>query len=533
MSIPHSTIYLLSDIPLNSTYEHTFYFDNVWDQRDYFLGKTVKRLNNYSYLRKERVIKIAGDIVNARSWSYLIYENADGKWFYNFINKVEYLNDNTVELHIELDVIQTYMFDWELHQCFIERTHTRTDKIGEHTVPEGLETGPLVELLYGGNYYNFSNLCIMVLTAVDKDGFNSRGTSYNGIYSGLTIYAVDRDKETSFNTWLREMETAGKIDGIVSIWMYPKELVRLKGSWTDGDILHEVTGWTDLVDFDVGDVDSVDGYTPLNNKLFTYPYSFLYASNNMGGSAVYRRELFEKTSDGKFRFTLMGAYSPDSGVSLVPRQYAENVGLSVEHALTMPPFPTCAWTGDAYKIWLAQNQSSRELSLQQAKINGAVGIVTAGAGVAGALMGAGGIGLGTAAGGLATTYNAYKQIQGIMAQQEDMDVQPPQARGNHSANINLANRFHGFYVYHKSVSGRYALMIDEYFTRYGYKVNTIERPSLKNRKKYTYIKTVGCTVSGPFCGEDQVRIQNIFDKGITFWADHQNFCSYTLNELID
>ena len=37
---------------------------------------------------------------------------------------------------------------------------------------------------------------------------------------------------------------------------------------------------------------TLDGYAPRNNKLLSYPYNFLYVTNNQGNSAIYRWEFF-------------------------------------------------------------------------------------------------------------------------------------------------------------------------------------------------------------------------------------------------
>ena len=41
---------------------------------------------------------------------------------------------------------------------------------------------------------------------------------------------------------------------------------------------------------------TIDGYVPKNNKLFTYPYCFLYVTNLMGNSATYKYEYFNSAN---------------------------------------------------------------------------------------------------------------------------------------------------------------------------------------------------------------------------------------------
>lgn len=521
MSVPGTLIQIIGGVSLSNNYEHSLYFPSSTEQNNYFAGKVVKTFNQFTYLKPGNVIKVAGDVANARRWTYLRVLNGDGLWWYHFITKVVYLNDSAVELHVELDVLQTYLHQWTMKQCFIERTHTATDNIGEHTLDEGLETGPLV--VHEKKDHMFDDMCVLILTAMDGDGNSAWSRVYDGVFSGLGVYAVELSDYAQLGTWLDTQSRAGKIDAIVSMWMYPKELVRVEGNWGNAT-LHRVLGGTtiDLVDVQDSLAGKIDGYTVKNNKMFTYPYTMLYVSNNMGGSAVYRRELF--ATPGDYSFKVMGALSPDAGVQLTPLSYGGTYA-NYDESLTVGAFPSCAWDSDTYKVWLAQNQNSQALTMTQAKIQAGVGALATVASIpTGNLTGA--------LGGLAGAYNALTNVQGLMAQKADMEIQPPQARGAHSGNINVANDLCGFSFYTKTIRAEYARAIDRYFSRYGYKVNQVGTPSLKNRSRYTYIKTQGCHIGGDVGTEDRLKIQAIFDKGVTFWADHDTIGNYSADNNV-
>ena len=514
MSVPASVIHIISVPAMDNRYEHTLWFESEEKQREYFISHTLRTYDQHTYLRRNNSIKVEARAEETNGWHYLaLYNGVGGKYYYYFINHVNYINDSTVELVIEMDVIQTYMFNWSLGQCFVERTHVTSDKLGEHTIEEGLETGPLVDCKV--TKYSFNDLCILVLTAVDSDVNSAYSNVYDGVFSGLRIYAVDLADYKDFGTYLDHLSTTGKIDAIVNMWMYPKSLVRIQGEWSSDSLLKTVIGRAVTVETEIDNSFAVpgkfQGYDPDNRKLYAYPYSMIYVTNNMGGSAVIRNERFNDPEEAGHTFKMFGALSADSGVKCVPKKYNGNIE-AYDNGLTLGSFPTCGWDSDTYKVWLAQNQNSQDLAIQQAKI-------TAGAG---ALMAVGSVATGNvmgAMGGLGTAYHALTQVQNIMAQRADMEVQPPQARGNQSSNINLANGIHGFTFYHKTITAEYARAIDDYFNRYGYKVNRVMVPSLKNREKFTYVKTVGCTVAGNVPAEDRVKIGNIFDNGITFWAD--------------
>lgn len=518
MSVPSSGIMVFSNVPLNNTYEHTIYFENAGDQMNYFYTKQVKSFSSFTYLEPGKVIKIAGDVANARQWNYLFIRNDSGKRYFHFINRVEYINDSAVKLYIELDVIQTYMFDWKLHQCFIERMHTTSDNFGEHTIPEGLETGPLIQ--HSSFEINLDENVILLLSTENPFGGATTGGVMNGVFSGLGVYAVLPESAETFADKL--ISDAVFSESIVSMWMYPKKLVRVDDSWTDTRWIHKVIGVDSNIDYIVADKISVGGdsidYFPIKNrKTMCYPYTMMYVSNNMGGCAVYHRERFNDNDTHHFR--LIGALSPDSGLQLVPANYKNKSGLYFEEALAHPPFPTCAWVSDTYKLWLAQNQNQLEFANNQAVISAGVGIATAaGSLLTGNVMGAGA--------GLLSAYHGVSTVLSQMAQKADVAIQPDQSRGNHSGNINLTHDRMGYTVYFMTITNEYAEQIDKYFSRYGYKVNIIDTPKIYTREVFTYVKTVGALVTGKFSAEDQLKIQAIFDKGVTFWAQPDKFGSF-------
>lgn len=542
MSAPQSSITICSGVRLDNRYAHTIYFDSASAQREYFAGKAVRYFPAYSHHRKNWELKVEATVSEAQTWNYLIVENPGVKPHYYFINKVEYVSDSTVKLWLELDVIQTHLLYMTRLPCFVERQHTSGDTIGEHTVPEGLELGQYC------NYHQYDmesikDMGIFVLSALDltKD-FESTGettpaygSKINGVYSGLGVYAFDGF--TYLENKLKKLDELGKADAVVAIWMYPKSLVlvsNLGGILAGGETTWSGFDWSGkkcayvrrvievadgLAPYSNYDEHLFEGYVPRNNKLYTYPYNMLYATNNQGEKAEYRFEWFRP---GNYSFWVYGAVSPDAGVRLVPTGYnsVNNASPVYEEGLTLGNYPPCAWDSDAYKVWLAQNYNQLAHSTDQAIITGlsglgamAVGAVTGnvtavGAGALGALGG-------------------YSQIQGIMAQKEDAKAQPPQAKGTFSSTVNVASGKQTFTFYYKSIRREFARQIDDYFTMFGYRVNRVTTPNICARRAYTFVKTVGCKVSGPANNDDIVAIEAIFDNGITFWRDGDRVGDYS------
>lgn len=521
MSAPSSIINICSGVRLNSDYNHTIWFDSASAQQSYFAGKVVKTFSAYSYLRKNWNIKVESNMETARTWSYLYFRNGSGKYYYYFITNIQYINDSTVELSLELDVMQTYLFDYTLLRSFVEREHTSSDVIGANIVEEGLEIGDL--RVIDETEFPMEIFCILVLATFDPLGTTAEhtetvlGMKYNDVFSGLGVYAVALQDWIAWSTKLAQLDEWGKSDGIISMWMYPADLVTLADGlkWTDGKVCKDVKAVGSLY-HDISRNDKTSGaYTPRNRKLLTYPYNFLYATNNSGTAAVYRYERFGDPTACNFR--LIGSLSPDASARLYPLNY-NGVQHNYEEGLELNGFPTCAWNQDVYKLWLAQNQNQQNLGYAMAGLKIAGGVATA-------ILG-GGL---TAGAGLGTALSGASDIANMLAQKSDKEIQPPQAKGNTSTSVAYANDFQTFVLKRKSIGIEYARILDDYFDMYGYKTLQVKVPNRHVRENWTYTKTVGCSISGNFCNEDKVKIESIFDKGVTFWVNGDSIGNYALS----
>lgn len=529
MSAPQSLIYICSGVRINSRYEHTIYFSSGSAQQDYFAGKVVKTYSAYTFLRKSWPLKVEATMEQAKTWNYLYFRNsASGKIYYYFINNVEYVNDSTVELTLELDVMQTYLFDYELLTSYVERQHAERDTTVS-TIDEGLELGDYVN----NDVYNFnlSDLCIMVMCTINPNSTTQAAAEvhalpyrYNGVFSGIKFWAIDGSDWVRWGQQIDVLDSLGVSDAIVSMWMYPKSLVILGGGddWDNGQIAHVVERAYGLDDggyyTPIKRPTTLNFYEPKNKKLLGYPYNFIYATNNQGNSAVYKYEYFMLQNTPGFRLT--GSLGPEGGVRLVPEDYKIMGEYNYDEGLTLNNFPMCAWDSDTYKIWLAQNQNTHAFNNATGGLKVAAGIGTA---IASAFTG----NIAGALGGATAAVSGGLQIGQQLAQKADMDIAPPQSKGSFSSGVNITNNKHTFSLYLRSIDYEHAKIIDDYFTMYGYKVNSVQVPNTHARKAFTYVKTVGCHIKGNLCNEDTIKIESIFDRGVTFWVDGDKICDYS------
>ena len=119
---PQSDLFLVK-CPLQLSNKHQLTFSSKESQFNYFNSLPKIEVDNISYIRKDNVIKYPEHIDSLLEFNYCFYqnENYSNKWFYAFIVDMKYINDNMTEIYIKQDVFQTWQFDIQYLQSFVER----------------------------------------------------------------------------------------------------------------------------------------------------------------------------------------------------------------------------------------------------------------------------------------------------------------------------------------------------------------------------------------------------------------------------
>lgn len=522
----------LCNVPLEDDYKHTFYFESKSQQIEYFKSKKKYHFPDLSYQRKDSFIRVPLVYDDCIGINYVVYRNADytNKWYFAFIKDIEYENDEVTKVYIETDVIQTWLFDYEVKPSFVEREHVNNDTIGINTIPEGLELGEYVVNQKidkrGLKIYGYVIGATVDLEKYGKDEDeqfpNVAGGMYNGIYSGVAYFKYGNADD--MNKRLKALADAGKSDAIVSIFCVPSLYIggvgynRVENSQTPYK-----TPWTQLLDIENPDIapnkpKALDGYVPRNNKLRTYPYQYLHASNNSGGSAIYHYELF---STQQTDFTIASAITPGMSIRLIPRNYNKCSEYN-EGGLNLGKFPCCSWNNDVYTNWLTQNSINIGTSLVGDALKVGGGIVTAGL--------SSGLGLGV---GGSAAMSGVLGISNTIGQIYQHSLVPPQAEGNiNNGDVAFANGNLTFTLYQMSIKQEYAKLIDEYFDMFGYKVCRVKVPNKNHRSRYWFTKTIDVNIDGAIPMKDMKIIKNCYNNGITFWRNESEIQNYSLSNKI-
>lgn len=123
MVITPNTNIRLVKVPINIDNKNQLTFSNKNSQFQYFNNLPHITIDDATYMRKDNVIRYPELFDNIIEYNYVMYqnENYSDKWFYAFITGMKYINDGMTEISILTDVWQTWQFDLEIKQSFVER----------------------------------------------------------------------------------------------------------------------------------------------------------------------------------------------------------------------------------------------------------------------------------------------------------------------------------------------------------------------------------------------------------------------------
>lgn len=533
---PNSTIEIFGDVSLAPEQDDTLYFASVGAKDSYFSGITkLATFTAQSYQRRDRgYIRVESTMATLYTACYMRYKNTsfENKWFYAFITGVEYVNNITVEIRFEIDVMMTWMGAFSLSQCFIERQHQTVDYPGSNLVDEDLETGDyMTERVIKTGFTGVSqsddpqdqdmlrHCAVCIASTTDATGASADGGAYAGIYSGCHYHYFDTI--IAANTFIDSLVTAGKSDAIVTLALVPKNYVptindstmHSWGSNSQNKPYTSVNGWT--------------GFK--NKKILTYPYKMLLVTNMEGEFAEYRYEFFDGNT---YSFKCNGVSTINAEFIITPVNYKSQQE-DITDNMIMSNFPIISWNVDTFKAWYAQNKTSFWTSMVTQATSG---IAQAGLGamkLAPTLASGGGIdaSLGSISGtrNLMASKEAFDSITNQLAKAKDYARKPPTFGGQIGQDIMVSLGVKDFYYIEKSITREYAKMIDDYFTMFGYAVKQVDTPNMNARPYFTYVKTIDCVVHGNLPAEDAGIIESMFDKGVRFWKNHTQIGNYSLN----
>lgn len=557
---PDGKLYIISGCPCDPDYEHTLYWPNKEGQHAYFLTKAKYRVDNMSYQRAKRGrVRVQYKVEDLYDCNYIAFQNSSfgNKWFYAFIDDVTYVNNITSEISYTIDVIQTWITEMDLQQCFVLREHAATDNVGDNLLPEEVDPGEMTAMTLWTPVIPNSPIKIVACQTTNEGGSAViDGTFYGNTYAQAVFLKYDATSEgySQLTSFLRSSGVLDNRQVITSIFMCPESLL-IEPTSTPTSI-----GTANEYLLPVATtLKRSDGTLVKNKKLNTFPYTYLNITNLSGQIENYAYEYFTAWGgeEHKPRFGLSKSYGRVLSLTLTPEGYkcGISLGTNFNHCLTYDSFPECAWCTDQFGNRLLMAGLSAGIgALAGGLTGGAAGAVIGG--LSGGLQGLMSGGTGAASAGN-VPYNMTapvgeredlggKRVQGgpanerynrlaegelrtvlALAQTPVKPLNPVIHAG--SGNDLFNNGRWGFYYAQMQPLPEYIDRIDDYFSRYGYTTNKLKVPNISSRPQWNFIKTADCKIGGSIPCTDEAEICSIFNKGVTFWKHPENVCNYSLD----
>jgi hypothetical protein len=579
-------IHLCAKVPLDPAYTGTIYQVDKASQKAMFANYSVRTYTQYSYQRFKRgVIRVADMADSLYGINYMYFDNllpsvGTRKTFYCFVTEVEYVNDHTTNVYYELDVMQTYYFDYRIPACFVEREHTPTDNLFEHLIPENIPVPEYVvqamvqkiyhkptadssggvgtmRFLYVPNekrilYVNTDSEGKITNVEVDPVTDYTQSISVDGQVMGCSKYDLGvtstahlSDNVSAIVTKLVEISA-----NIVSIYFIPQDAVDY---YYQGNQIIEGNVFRDD--------HSSDTYTPHNKKLLSYPYRCLVLSNNNGQTAEYHWENFSSVDGGGnpvAQFRYYNVTLPRVMVQAVPREH-RRLAEDFESSVLLSDFQTCSWSEDSFQRWWNTNKDAFISSVLNTGISAiASGLMSS---TYGTISGVAAEGAAIRAGydeestatikriaerhsamrQRGTGINAANDIRNLMASYKGAKATPDSVHGQLGGQpINFRADRTGFTLYDMGIRPEIARSIDSYFSMYGYAINQVKELNIfsanAKRPRWNYVKTQNAMVLPSQSSSDLTidaehcnMIAEIFNRGVTFWMRRDYVGNYNAN----
>lgn len=569
MAYTPSGIISMCNVPFSTDRAHTRYFTTEQEQKTYFSSRVINTSLNYTFLRKDNIIRVPYNIEQIRNCNYVYYinQNFGNKIFYNFVTQVEYINENTTALHIQQDDFQTWMFNIRFLKSFVDREHTNNDtKYNKNNIE--------VEDFYFDSYIknHFTNIfpnkipntiglninCIIVVSSQTMIGDKKQSTPSTKVNTGIQFYYyalfdLTSDGLIKYTEYIESLNTNGIIDSVVNVFCTDKSFANNITYFPNTNIIDSIS--IQPLSINAYDDVSIDGYIPKNNKIYNYPFRYMEVGGDTS-SKQFKYEYFTEPENMQdFTISAYPVLLDRLYIMVMPWRYSEINIMSdealtgIENGIQIAAGYDIPYYKNTAEVTYALNKNTLETTLANSRrdllthlITGAMDVYTTntvGAGMAGAAFLTGGItgavtsigstvisGERTVTDTINTAISDANKLRYAHAKISDVSALPTIPTGSYSNDyVKYASSGYFAGIREYTIPKSLAEKADNYLSVYGYKTNKFKIPNLTGRARWNYVKTSGINIAPKTSGiippsTDIENIKNIFNNGITLWHDN-------------
>lgn len=552
----NSKIILCKNIKLDKNYTNVLSYSEQ-EMLTLCENNLVAYADNYSFIKENNnKIRVGFTYQQCLTSNYIAFQNPrySNKWFFAFVDEVEYISDNACDISFTIDIWSTWFSKLNIADCFVSREHVNDDTIGAHTIQENIDVGTLISdyesystVIGAQNYYwlviacNYNPADSARYAGIGSYAGYPQGNMWFGWLINTEDFSEDGGGLNEVSEWIFKITKDGHANDIQSIFALPYQ------SFSIGDVdsnTHLITtGKGNKLDTNIilykDIMRTITGFKPKNNKCLVYPYSFIRITNNLGSYNDYKIEDFnlgdfdseEPQDENEIKFNVIGVPCQGYSGKLRPYNY-KGIRYNEDESLQLGKYPILSWSSDSFTNWISQNTAN-------IAITAASSLIGAGSAAANAYTGA-------ILSGNSTTNAIASSIgdSGVSASNTMLNLIgnmisssfiPNTAQGNaNSGDISFSQNLNRFKILHMRPKIEDIKIIDDYFSRFGYKINLVKKPNITGRENYNYIE-IG---SGEKLGFGEIpsnaitRINEIAQKGVTIWHNHANIGNFEVSNNI-
>lgn len=499
--------------------------DNYFSSPDGYLATKVCSMADCTFIRKDMTLTVNqnADFLNDKGVNYCRFENPAGagnnsgqvRWYYCFINKIEYVAPETSRCYLQTDVFTTYFDVINLNQCMVEREHVYNDAVFTHTLPEPTPSIEHENRLLDGEMWDFFD-CIPVF-GISNAGEGIQDLNNVGwVPTPGIVLGCD-------NEYLLDLIDMIVQDGRQVIWsaFVPKDMCSL--TQTSNEHVYVVSEHSSYTNVNINGISH--GYITYgegagavthnirNNKINCYPFCSYQLTDLWNQSVVLKPE--DMGGDEFKKVSNLGA-SPC--LSIYPKDYRG--GLMTENAINITDFSIVPYEVNYFSQYTALNKNQLRVSqikddwtvakslmnIPSAVVKGATGDITGG--------------VDSVMGGMFEHFNREAMLT-------DMKQRPPITANPPAGSVKLGNTTLGYGIVESVPKLEHIEILDNFFDRFGYNVSQVKTPAWNTRAYWNYIKTNGACMSGRVPIDDLKKLNALFDAGITIFHTTTNYGQYT------
>lgn len=540
-TIPNTTLYV-GVVPWNSDLKNVQSYNSRAEQISTIQGLLSNKYEHINIIRRDSDLILRGVNEDLTQCNYLMYQNKDisDKWYFAFIDNVQYNSLNSVIISHIIDVWQTYQFDITYYKNLILRAHVAksADTVGRWLAPEPISVAPEFERKHNV-FNNLSWVPQYVLHSTSVFNNSTKKYEYKGNGTGATLSAeygifVDDDDDVQtvvknygklsaaealksndddeYSNWIADLLTGQTIDKAVklisttSISQLQDHRNELIGLYAIPAWVHDGTNKYATNNIKKKEVTVVlptttlaCGYAPRNKKMLSSLCKAYLFYNENGFKLPLKPELF---TSGSPSFTVKSTELSTTGFILQIGSYAD-------------------YTAKTNKIsYRCENRLGYDANTGLDKVlntlTSAVGVVNAVGSVASQAF-AGNVG-GAVQGAVGAAQQSINMIDALGQRGVNTGA---------SGDIMSITEKRAMPVFADvSPTEAQCRYIDDYLDVYGYAINEIGKIStyMKNRSNWNYIQVANCNIKVSAPNDDVNKLKQMFESGVTIW--HKNFGDY-------